>query len=45
VLAFQGVTFKAQNKSMSSTNRENFHEILDLKVLYNEEVAEVIARA
>jgi hypothetical protein len=45
VLAFQGVAFRGRDESVGSTNRENFLEILDLMVSYNERVAEVIAKA
>ena len=45
VLAFQGVTFRGRDESAGSKNRRNFLEILDLTILYNEKVAEVIAKA
>ncbi|XP_059452346.1 uncharacterized protein LOC132182952 [Corylus avellana] len=45
VLAFQGVTFRDRDESVSSTNRENFVEILGLTISYNEQLAEVIAKA
>jgi hypothetical protein len=45
VLAFQGVAFRGRHESVGSKNRENFLEILDLAVSYNEQVAEVIAKA
>ncbi|XP_062143933.1 uncharacterized protein LOC133851507 [Alnus glutinosa] len=45
VLAFQGVAFRGQDESVDSMNRENFLEILNLMVSYNEQIAEVIAKA
>ncbi|XP_059450819.1 uncharacterized protein LOC132181587 [Corylus avellana] len=45
VLAFQGVAFRGRDESVSSTNRENFLEILGLTISYNEQLAEVIAKA
>jgi hypothetical protein len=45
VLAFQGVTFKSQDESVGSKNHENFLEILNLTVSYNEWIAEVITKA
>jgi hypothetical protein len=45
VLAFQGVVFRGRNESVGSKNRENFLEILDLTVSYNEQVTEVIVKA
>jgi len=45
VLAFQGVAFRGRDESVDSTNRENFLEILNVMVSYNEHIAEVIAKA
>jgi cyanate lyase len=45
VLAFQGVAFRGRDESVSSTNRGNFLEILDLTISYNEKLAEVTAKA
>ncbi|XP_062161921.1 uncharacterized protein LOC133868946 [Alnus glutinosa] len=45
VLAFQGVAFRGRDESVDSTNRGNFLEILNLMVSYNEQIAEVIAKA
>jgi hypothetical protein len=45
VLAFQGVAFRGRYENVGSKNRGNFLEILDLAVSYNEQVAEVIAKA
>jgi hypothetical protein len=45
MLAFQGVAFRGQDESVDSTNCENFLEILNLIVSYNEQIAEVIAKA
>ncbi|XP_059458258.1 uncharacterized protein LOC132187841 [Corylus avellana] len=45
VLAFQGVAFRGRDESVSSTNRGNFLEILGFTVSYNEQLAEVIAKA
>jgi hypothetical protein len=45
VLAFQDVAFRGRDESVGSKNCENFLEILDLTVLYNEKVTEVIAKA
>jgi hypothetical protein len=45
VLAFQGVAFRGRDESVGSKNRGNFLEILDLTVSYNEEIAELIAKA
>jgi len=45
MLTFQGVAFKGWDESVDSTNRENFLEILNLIVSYNEQIAEVIAKA
>ncbi|XP_062152101.1 LOW QUALITY PROTEIN: uncharacterized protein LOC133860528 [Alnus glutinosa] len=45
MLAFQGIAFRGRDESVDSTNRENFLEILNLIVSYNEQIAEVIAKA
>jgi len=45
VLAFQGVAFRGRDESVDSKNRENFLEILNLMVSYNEQIAKVIAKA
>ncbi|XP_062161838.1 uncharacterized protein LOC133868836 [Alnus glutinosa] len=45
VLAFQGVAFRGRDESVDSTNCGNFLEILNLMVSYNEQIAEVIAKA
>jgi len=45
VLPFQGVAFRGWDESLDSRNRRNFLEILNLMVLYNEQIAEVIAKA
>ena len=45
VLAFQCVAFRGQDESVGSKNCENFLEILYLTVSYNEQVAEVMAKA
>jgi len=45
MLTFQGVAFKGWDESVDSTNRGNFLEILNLIVSYNEQIAEVIAKA
>jgi hypothetical protein len=45
VLAFQGVAFRGRDKSVGSKNCENFLEILDLMILYNEEIAKLMAKA
>jgi hypothetical protein len=45
VLAFQGVALRGRDKSVDSTNRGNFLEILNLMVSYNEQIAEVIVKA
>jgi hypothetical protein len=36
VITFQGIAFKVWDERVSSTDRENFLEILDLVVSYNE---------
>jgi hypothetical protein len=45
VFAFQGVAFRGRDEDVGSKNRENFLEILDSTVSYNEKVFEVIAKA
>ena len=45
MLAFQGVTFRGRDESVSSTNRENFLEILGLTISFNEKLAEVTTKA
>jgi hypothetical protein len=45
VLAFQSVTFRGQDESVGSINRENFLEILSLTIEYNEKLAEVTIKA
>jgi cyanate lyase len=45
VLAFQGIAFKGQDESVSSTNRKNFLEILDLPISYSKKLTEVVAKA
>jgi hypothetical protein len=45
LLVFQGVAFRGRDESVGLKNRENFLEILNLTVSYNEKVAEVIAKA
>jgi hypothetical protein len=45
VLAFLGVAFRGRYESVGLKNRENFLEILDLAVSYNEQVVEVITKA
>ncbi|XP_062158828.1 uncharacterized protein LOC133866325 [Alnus glutinosa] len=45
MLAFQGIAFRGRDESVDSTNRGNFLEILNLIVSYNEQIAEVIAKA
>jgi hypothetical protein len=45
VLAFQGVAFRGRDENVDSNNRENFLEILNLMVSYNEQIAEVIAKS
>jgi len=45
MLAFQGIAFRGRDESVDSTNCENFLEILNLIVSYNEQIAEVIAKA
>jgi hypothetical protein len=45
VLAFQGVAFRGRDESVDSMNHGNFLEILNLMVLYNEQIVEVIAKA
>ncbi|XP_059453923.1 uncharacterized protein LOC132184317 [Corylus avellana] len=42
VLPFQGIAFRGRDESVGSKNRENFLEILDLTVSYNEKIAEAI---
>jgi hypothetical protein len=45
VLAFQGIAFRGRDESVSSTNRENFLEILGLPISYSNKLAEVVAKA
>jgi ribosomal protein L22 len=45
VLAFQGIAFRGRDESVSSTNRGNFLEILDLPISYSKKLAEVVAKA
>jgi hypothetical protein len=45
MLAFQGIAFRGRHESMNSTNCGNFLKILNLIVSYNEQIAEVIAKA
>jgi hypothetical protein len=45
MLAFQCIAFRGRDESVDSTNRGNFLEILNLIVSYNEQIAEVIAKA
>ncbi|XP_062176084.1 uncharacterized protein LOC133881145 [Alnus glutinosa] len=45
MLAFQGIAFRGRDESVDSTNCGNFLEILNLIVSYNEQIAEVIAKA
>ena len=45
VLAFEGVASRGRDERVSSTNRENFLEILGLTISYNEQFTEVIAKA
>lgn len=45
MLAFQGIAFRGRDESVDSTNRENFLEIFNLIISYNEQIVEVIAKA
>jgi hypothetical protein len=45
ILAFQGVVFRGRDECVSLTNHENFLEILDLTISYNEQLIEVIVKA
>jgi hypothetical protein len=44
MLAFQGVVFKGRDERVRLTNHENFLEILDLTISYNEQLIEVIVK-
>ena len=45
MLAFHGLAFRVWDESFDSINRENFLEILDLVVSYDEYVVETIEKA
>jgi hypothetical protein len=45
VLAFQDGVFRGRDESASSTNRENFLEILDFTISYNEKFTKVTTKA
>ena len=45
MLAFQVVTFRGRDESVSSINRRNFLEILGLTIEYNEKLVEETAKA
>ena len=45
MLAFQGIIFRGRDESVSSTNHENFLEILNLPISYSKKLTEVVITA